>query len=261
MIMRFAVGMLLAIAQRSEPAPPLQPVLVVTGNADVLAVPDEAVVRLGILRQAPVAQTAQDQANAVAQEILAAIAKVGVPGKDIHTERLVLSPVYNSRSADQRIASYNATNTVSIRLDNLALTGNVIDAGLKAGANQLNGVQFRLRNELPSREEALKKRCRKRAEKLKRWRMPFMSASLKSSKRRKAVYPSLRGSNRWSVHGLRPRSSKRRFHPVNLRFMPASRSAIEYPRSRNTRACRAVCIGQILCRKGETRPPLRVENN
>ncbi len=157
MIMRFAVGMLLAIAQRSEgPAPPLQPVLVVTGNADVLAVPDEAVVRLGILRQAPVAQTAQDQANAVAQEILAAIAKVGIPGKDIHTERLVLSPVYNSRSADQRIASYNATNTVSIRLDNLALTGSVIDAGLKAGANQLDGVQFRLRNELPSREEALK---------------------------------------------------------------------------------------------------------
>lgn len=157
MIMRFAVGMLLAIAQRSEgPAPPLQPVLVVTGNADVLAVPDEAVVRLGILRQAPVAQTAQDQANAVAQEILAAIAKVGIPAKDIHTERLVLSPVYNSRSADQRIASYNATNTVSIRLDNLALTGSVIDAGLKAGANQLDGVQFRLRNELPSREEALK---------------------------------------------------------------------------------------------------------
>jgi len=149
--------MLLAIAQRSEaPAPPLQPVLVVTGNADVFAVPDEAVVRLGILRQAPVAQTAQDQANAVAQEILAAITKVGIPGKDIHTERLVLSPVYNSRSADQRVVSYNATNTISIRLDNLALTGSVIDAGLKAGANQLNGVQFRLRNELPSREEALK---------------------------------------------------------------------------------------------------------
>jgi uncharacterized protein YggE len=52
--------------------------------------------------------------------------------------------------------SYNATNTVSVRLDNLAIVGNVIDAGLKAGANQLEGVQFRLRNELPSRERALK---------------------------------------------------------------------------------------------------------
>jgi uncharacterized protein YggE len=33
----------------------------------------------------------------------------------------------------------------------------VVDAGLKAGANQLEGVQFALRDDLPQREEALKK--------------------------------------------------------------------------------------------------------
>ena len=43
-----------------------------------------------------------------------------------------------------------------MRLDNLSLVGPVIDAGLKAGANQLEGVQFGLRNELPSRQQALK---------------------------------------------------------------------------------------------------------
>lgn len=126
-----------------------------TGTSELLAVPDEAIVRLGIVRQASDAQTAQNQANSVAQEILSAIGKAGVPSKDIQTSRLVLSPVY-SRGADQHIVSYNATNTVSVRLDNLAIVGNVIDAGLKAGANQLEGVQFRLRNELPSREQALK---------------------------------------------------------------------------------------------------------
>jgi uncharacterized protein YggE len=153
----FALALFVATAQRPDLQPaPQTPVLVVTGSADVFAAPDEAVVRLGIVRQAAVAQTAQDQANAVAQEILTAITKVGVAAKDIHTERLVLSPVYNQRSSDQRVVSYNATNTISIRLDNLALTGSVIDAGLKAGANQLNGVQFQLRNDLPSRQEALK---------------------------------------------------------------------------------------------------------
>src|SRR5215467_15635847 len=157
MMMTFALAVFVAMAQRPEPLPPSQPpVLVVSGSADVFAAPDEAVVRLGIIRQAAVAQTAQDQANAVAQEILAAITKIGVAAKDIRTERLVLSPVYNSRSADQKVVYYNATNTISVRLDNLNLTGSVIDAGLKAGANQLNGVQFRLRNELPSRQQALK---------------------------------------------------------------------------------------------------------
>ncbi len=154
--MTFALAILLAVLQEPQLPTPQPPVLVVTGNSEVLAIPDEAIVRLGIVRQSPVAETAQEQANAVAREILNAIAKVGVPSKDIQTARLVLSPVYNSRGPDQRIVSYNATNTVSIRLDNLGIVGNVIDAGLKAGANELEGVQFRLRNELPSREQALK---------------------------------------------------------------------------------------------------------
>jgi uncharacterized protein len=155
--MLLVLAVLLAFAQAPEtPGPPQPPVLVVTGDAEVLAVPDEAIVRLGIVRQSSVAETAQEQANTIAQEILSAVTKAGVPSKDIQTARLVLSPVYNSRGPDQRITSYTATNTVSVRLDNLAIVGNVIDAGLKAGANQLEGVQFRLRNELLTRQQALK---------------------------------------------------------------------------------------------------------
>lgn len=134
----------------------LPPELVVTGTAQVLALPDEAIVRLGIIRQAAVAQSAQEQANSVARDILAAITKAGVPQKDIQTARLILTPVYNQRGTNQKIASYTATNSVSIRLDNLAIIGDVIDAGLDAGANQLEGVQFLLKNELPAREQALK---------------------------------------------------------------------------------------------------------
>jgi hypothetical protein len=144
--------------QRAESLQP--PVLIVTGSAEIFAVPDEAKVRLGIVRQTANAQMAQEQANAVAQEILSAIGKLGVPSNQIQTARLVLSPVYAPRGPDSRdapkIVAYTATNTVSVRLDNLSLIGSVIDAGLKAGANQLEGVQFSLRNDLPSREEALK---------------------------------------------------------------------------------------------------------
>jgi uncharacterized protein YggE len=78
----------------------------------------------------------------------------------IQTARLILSPVYAPRNPESRdaprIVAYNATNTVSVRLSNLSLVGAVIDAGLKAGANQVEGVQFGLRNDLPAREAALK---------------------------------------------------------------------------------------------------------
>src|SRR3989449_1104560 len=147
-----------AISQRSDSPPP--PALVVTGNAQIMAVPDEATVRLGIVRQATSAQVAQEQANAIGTEILNAIGKLGVPAQQIQTSRLVLSPVYAPRGPDSRdaprIVSYTASNVVSVRLQNLSQIGPVIDAGLKAGANQVEGVQFGLRNDLPSREQALK---------------------------------------------------------------------------------------------------------
>ena len=149
---------LTSFAQRVET--PQQPALVVSGNAEILATPDEARVSLGIVRQANAAQAAQDQANAIGQQILNEIGKLGVAAQQIQTSRLVLTPIYAPRGSDSRdaprIVAYNASNTVSVRLENLSLIGPVIDAGLKAGANQLEGVRFGLRNDLPSREQALK---------------------------------------------------------------------------------------------------------
>ena len=153
-------ALLMFVQQQPVPVTPGPPVLIVSGNASIMAAPDQATVRLGIVRQAAVAQTAQEQANAAAQEILNAVQKAGVPANQIQTARLVLTPVYAPRSPESRdaprIVAYNATNTISIRLDNLSIVGAVIDAGLKAGANQLEGVIFGLRNDLPSRQQALK---------------------------------------------------------------------------------------------------------
>src|SRR5262245_7068859 len=154
-----SIALFVMFLQRPD-VPPSPPVIVVSGTAQVFVAPDQATVRLGIVRQSANAQAAQEQANAVAQEILSAIVKAGVMTSLIQTMRLVLSPVYAPRSPDSRdaprIVAYNATNTVSVRLENLSLVGPVIDAGLKAGANQLEGVQFGLRNDLPSRQQALK---------------------------------------------------------------------------------------------------------
>jgi len=156
----YAISTLLLFMFWQIPGVSTPPVLLVTGNSQVFVTPDQATVRLGIVRQSANAQTAQEQANVVAQEILNTIAKVGVPPSQIQTTRLVLTPVYAPRSPDSRdaprIVAYNATNSVSVRLENLSVIGPVIDAGLKAGANQLEGVQFGLRNDLPSRQQALK---------------------------------------------------------------------------------------------------------
>ncbi len=141
--------------QAAEPVP----VIVVQGSADIRVAPDEATVRMGIVRQANNAQVAQEQANAAAQQILMAITRLGVSQQQIQTSRLTLSPVFAPRSPESRdaprIAAYQATNTISIRLDDLSKVGAAVDAGLGAGANQLQSVQFGLRNDQAARRQAL----------------------------------------------------------------------------------------------------------
>src|SRR5437773_7563219 len=108
---------LLILIQQPGPPPPPVPVLVASGNASVMAVPDQAIVRLGIVRQAASAQAAQEQANVAAREILNAVEKAGVPPNQIQTARSVLTPIYAPRNPDSRdaprIVAYNATNTRS----------------------------------------------------------------------------------------------------------------------------------------------------
>jgi hypothetical protein len=142
----------------SLPATPV-PVLTVSGDGEARVAPDEATVRLGVLAQAPSAKAAQEEVNRVANAVLAAVRKLGVPAEEIQTSELNLNPVYaQSQSAgngEPHISGYQASNVVTILLRKLDQVGPVIDAGLGAGANRLDGVAFGLREDRGARAQAL----------------------------------------------------------------------------------------------------------
>lgn len=134
------------------------PVLTVSGSGQARVAPDEATVRLGVLAQATTAREAQDRVNRTANAILEAVRKVGIPAERIQTTGLSLGPQYaqgRNESQGPRITGYQASNTVNILVQDLAKVGPVIDAGLAAGANNLDGVEFGLRNDTAARAEAL----------------------------------------------------------------------------------------------------------
>lgn len=135
-----------------------RPVLTVSGSAQVRVTPDLATVRLGVVQQATTAGSAQDDVNGVAGRMLDAFGAAGVQERHIQTSRLTLTPIYSRQrpgETDPRIIAYRAANTVTVRVEDLDLLGAVIDAGLGAGANQLQGVTFGLMDDLPARESAL----------------------------------------------------------------------------------------------------------
>lgn len=137
------------------------PVLTVSANGESRVAPDEAVVRLGVLSQAPTAREAQDQVNRTAGAILEAVRRLGIPAERIQTSELNLGPVYGQEEPERgavrepKIVGYQASNVVSIQVEQLDKVGPVIDAGLGAGANRLDGVSFGLRDDRKARAEAL----------------------------------------------------------------------------------------------------------
>ena len=163
--MRFLGSVLVLFMMTSTPvwaqsAPDSDSVLTVGGRAQVRVSPDLAVVRLGVVEQAPTAEGAQNGVSDVANRIVSALGATGVEGNDIQTSRLTLSPVYSRQRRDANqlpsIIAYRAANTVTVRVEALDRVGEVIDRALGAGANQLEGVGFELQDNLAFRQAALR---------------------------------------------------------------------------------------------------------
>ncbi|HEY8021252.1 MAG TPA: SIMPL domain-containing protein [Thermoanaerobaculia bacterium] len=155
-----------------QPPHPFGPAITVQGTAEVRSDPEVAIVRLGVVAQAPTAQAAQQRASGVASAILAAVRELGVSEAQVQTSDLSLSPLYANNPSPEagnepRITGYQATNTVSVRLEVMDQVGQMIDAGLKAGANRVDGVDFGLKDEGPARARALQQavlQARRKAE-------------------------------------------------------------------------------------------------
>ena len=133
------------------------PILTVSGSGQARVAPDQATVRLGVLAQGATAREAQIQVNHSAQAVLDAIRKAAIPAERIQTTGLSLNPQYADARPGQgpRITGYQASNTVTVLVEDLSKVGPVIDAGLTSGANTLDGVEFGLRKDEAARAAAL----------------------------------------------------------------------------------------------------------
>ena len=122
--------------------------------------PDRAQVSVGVVAEAPTAGAAMELLNRSMENVLSAVKKLELPGQLVTTAGLSLSPQYDysARRDNQppRIVGYIAQNTVSVRVDDPEAVGQVIDRATAAGANQVQGVSFQLRDPEAAQREALR---------------------------------------------------------------------------------------------------------
>ncbi len=152
-----ALGCMNLTATAQEPARRIPPVVRATGQSMVDAAPDQAEVSIGVSNQQKTAQAAAaDNANRTTAVVNAVKALIG-HGDEVKTQQYSVNPAYSypKPGGSPVIDGYNANNTVHVILHDLASVGKVIDAAMQAGATNVNGVNFTLKNDEAVRQQAL----------------------------------------------------------------------------------------------------------
>jgi len=134
--------------------------VLVTGDSIVTAQPDTATLIISVVTQAKRAIDAQ-QENAAKSDAVSRAVKSAIPGAEIKTSGYSVQPqrVYRENQPPT-ITGYEARNTVTVTLSDLKKVGTVIDAASQAGANDIGGVMFTLKQDRPARDQALSEATR-----------------------------------------------------------------------------------------------------
>jgi uncharacterized protein YggE len=163
----FAMAALMAVPVLAQPMPPEaalperladgerrvmirrvmnEPTLLsVSADAEVTEAPDTLRLSAGVVTEAASADEAMSANAARMTAVVAALKAAGLGTGDIQTSSLSLSPRYRYQpNQSPERTGYQARNSVSVKTKRLGDAGKLIDALVKAGANEVNGPAFSL---------------------------------------------------------------------------------------------------------------------
>jgi len=137
------------------------------GEAVVTAKPDQAHIDIGVVTQGATAEAAASQNAAQTAAVIAALRAGGPGAPQIKTAGYSLEPVYvyPHPGGKSELQGYTARNTVAVTTGDLAGVGKLVDSATQAGANNIQQLQFTLRDEQAARTEALRLAVAKAMEK------------------------------------------------------------------------------------------------
>ncbi len=134
--------------------------ITVVGQGSVEAVPDMATVSMGVISEAKTGAGAMTLNSTTLADVMAQLKAAGIEARDVQTSNLSLSPRWDNKSSSrgegQKIGGFVASNTVTVRVRDLSVLGEVLDAVVQSGANRFNGLHFGLQEPQPVQDAARK---------------------------------------------------------------------------------------------------------
>lgn len=132
------------------------PVIELMVTEQVEVEPDEVTISAGVQTEAMTAQEALSQNSAQMQRVIDRLRSLGIAERDIQTTRINLGARfdYDQQTRRQVFRGYEASNQVSVKLSDTDRVGQVLDALVQAGANNINGPSFSVSDDTEPKAEA-----------------------------------------------------------------------------------------------------------
>lgn len=140
-------------------------VISTSGSAEVKVTPDRAQVTVSVQTENADVKIAQSENANKMDAVVKAIKAAGIADGDIRTSSYSIYPVYEDSSSifRQKVKYYRVTNSVQVTIREVSKTGEIIDAGVAAGANSIDSIMLMVSEELEQsfRSDVLAKAVRK----------------------------------------------------------------------------------------------------
>jgi len=118
--------------------------MTLTGQGQVTAVPDMAVIRLGVQLTGSDLASVQSQNAQMSQDVLDALRRMGIT--DIKTFQYSIDKYYEYDNGTPIDKGYTVRNILEIKTRDMDLLGNIIDTAVDAGANVVDLISFEVSN-------------------------------------------------------------------------------------------------------------------
>lgn len=129
--------------------------ITVQGQATIEVQPDLVVTYFNVLNEAGTAEEAKNKNAETVDEVVSSLMNEGFAREEIQTQDFSVQPKYSWSGGQSRIVGYEARHTIKLEIstENIDKIGNVIDAGINAGAN-VNYINFELSKENQNKYKA-----------------------------------------------------------------------------------------------------------
>lgn len=138
------------------------PKLTVKGEASIFKPSDQMEVSLGVVTTADESAAAIEANNEHIRQIIANLQSLGLDKTDYQTGSFKVRPIYQktAKNGDEteqgKISHYEALNSIQIKTQKISLSSQIIKAAVQGGANQINQLDFNLKNPQTYLGEAIK---------------------------------------------------------------------------------------------------------